>query len=95
MVNVFFSAVEKEAKKTHHELPVEENVNRLVPEGDEARTVEEAIAVLAYVSCLSSINLTSNRAYKRYGRMIRYCVSLSLYLCSKCLEVHWPANYKH
>lgn len=52
---MLFSAIEKEAKKTHHELVLEENVNRLVPEGDEARSVEEAIAVLAYVSCLSSI----------------------------------------
>lgn len=30
-----------------HEQPLEENINRVIVEGDEARTVEEAIAVLS------------------------------------------------
>ncbi|XP_064608990.1 coiled-coil domain-containing protein 124-like isoform X2 [Liolophura sinensis] len=32
---------------SHDELPLEENVNRLVTEGDEARSVEEAISLLS------------------------------------------------
>ncbi|KAJ8872492.1 hypothetical protein PR048_026098 [Dryococelus australis] len=34
---------------THIEKPLEENVNRILIEGEEARTVEEAIAVLRFV----------------------------------------------
>ena len=33
------------------ELPLEENVNQLVTEGDEARTMDEAISVLRLVNC--------------------------------------------
>lgn len=44
--------VEKEEKEnnkkieTHLDLPLTENVNRLQVEGEEARTVEEAISIL-------------------------------------------------
>jgi DNA-binding transcriptional regulator GbsR (MarR family) len=34
---------------THIEKPLEENVNRLQIEGEQARSVEEAIAVLRYL----------------------------------------------
>lgn len=38
----------KKEELTHDQLPLEENLNRLQIEGDEARTVEEAISVLGY-----------------------------------------------
>lgn len=41
------TAAEKEASLVHDEVPLEENVNRLVPEGDEARNVEDAITMLS------------------------------------------------
>lgn len=41
------AAAEKEAKLLHHEVRLEENVNRLEAEGEEARTVEDAISVLS------------------------------------------------
>ncbi|XP_045215838.1 coiled-coil domain-containing protein 124-like [Mercenaria mercenaria] len=41
------AADEKEASQLHHEVPLEENVNRLEAEGHEARSVEDAIAVLS------------------------------------------------
>jgi hypothetical protein len=48
-INIFsVTAQAKEDSKVHHELPLEENVNRLEPEGEEARSVEDAIAVLRY-----------------------------------------------
>lgn len=39
-------------EKSHLETPLEENVNRIVPEEGtvEARTIEDAIAVLRYLS---------------------------------------------
>ncbi|CAG5127583.1 unnamed protein product [Candidula unifasciata] len=40
-------AAKAKEKLTHVEIPLEENVNRLETEGDEARTVEEAISVLS------------------------------------------------
>lgn len=41
------AAAEKEASLMHHEVPLEENVNKLETEGEEARTVEDAISVLS------------------------------------------------
>ncbi|NWT77041.1 CC124 protein, partial [Prunella himalayana] len=43
-----FPAVEKEKEKSHLELPLEENVNRRLPEEGavEARSIEDAIAAL-------------------------------------------------
>ncbi len=43
-----FSAENEECEKErmHHEQPLEENINRLEVEGDEARTVEEALSLL-------------------------------------------------
>ena len=43
------AAAAKKADVPHDELPLEENLNRLQMEGDEARTVEEAISVLGCV----------------------------------------------
>nr|KAG5697357.1 hypothetical protein BaRGS_004083 [Batillaria attramentaria] len=40
------AAAKKEEDTPHDEKPLEENLNRLTVEGDEARSVEEAIAVL-------------------------------------------------
>jgi len=40
---------EKAQPETHLEKPIEENVNRLLVDGVEARTVDEAISVLRYV----------------------------------------------
>ncbi|KAG8331420.1 hypothetical protein J6590_042187 [Homalodisca vitripennis] len=37
----------KKAPETHIEQPLEENINRLQIEGDEARTVDEAISILS------------------------------------------------
>ena len=39
-------AADKEASLVHDEVPLEENVNRLVTEGEEARNVEDAIAMM-------------------------------------------------
>lgn len=54
--------VEKEEKEknveTHLDVPLIENVNRLQVEGDEARTVEEAISILRY--SLSSFMVSLN-----------------------------------
>ena len=47
-------AADKEASLVHDEVPLEENVNRLVTEGDEARNIEDAIAVMRYFT----INIT-------------------------------------
>ena len=41
-------AEDKEASLVHDEVPLVENVNRLVTEGDEARNIEDAIAVMRY-----------------------------------------------
>lgn len=38
--------VEKKVVETHLDKPVEENINRIVVEGEEARSVTEAIAIL-------------------------------------------------
>ncbi len=40
--------------KTHLDEPLEENVNRLTIEGETARSVEEAISVLTWVTALYS-----------------------------------------
>lgn len=40
---------EKEKIKTHLDAPLIENVNRLEIDGEEARTVEQAISILGYV----------------------------------------------
>ena len=45
-----YIVAEKEASLVHDEVPLEENVNILVTEGEEARNVEEAITMLRYVS---------------------------------------------
>ncbi|XP_066500152.1 coiled-coil domain-containing protein 124 [Hoplias malabaricus] len=37
----------KEKEKTHLDTPLEENINRIVPEEGSARTIEDAIAVLS------------------------------------------------
>ncbi|XP_062854283.1 coiled-coil domain-containing protein 124 [Trichomycterus rosablanca] len=37
----------KEREKSHLETPLEENINRIVPEEESARTIEDAIAVLS------------------------------------------------
>ncbi|GAA6071044.1 coiled-coil domain-containing protein 124 [Tachysurus ichikawai] len=34
-------------KKSHLETPLEENINRTIPEEDSARTIEDAIAMLS------------------------------------------------
>lgn len=41
------SAAEKQATLVHDEVPLEENINRLETEGDEARNVEDAITMLS------------------------------------------------
>lgn len=41
------AAAEKKEALLHHEVPLEENINRLEAEGHEARSVEDAIAVLS------------------------------------------------
>lgn len=41
------TAAEKEARLVHDEVPLEENINRLVTEGDEARNIDDAISVLS------------------------------------------------
>lgn len=41
---------EKEKIETHLDVPLIENVNRLAVDGEEARTIEEAITVLGYVT---------------------------------------------
>ena len=40
------SASKIKSQLSHDEVPLEENLNKLEIEGDEARTVEEAISVL-------------------------------------------------
>jgi len=42
---------------THIEKPLEENINRLQTEGVQARSVEEAIAVLRYLLTNISMSL--------------------------------------
>lgn len=44
-------------EKSHLEIPLEENVNRIIPEEGtvEARTIEDAIAVLRYKSFLRAM----------------------------------------
>lgn len=42
-------APKKEVIETHLTVPLEENINRLTIEGEEARSVTEAIAVLRFV----------------------------------------------
>ena len=44
----FIIAAEKQATLVHDEVPLEENINRLETEGDEARNVEDAITMLRY-----------------------------------------------
>lgn len=50
--NVTNSTLKKEKEKekidTHLSVPLEENINRLIPEGEHAHTVSEAIAILRY-----------------------------------------------
>lgn len=41
------AAEEKKARQVHDEVPLEENVNRLAEEGEEARSVEDAISLLS------------------------------------------------
>lgn len=45
------NAVKKEEKKieTHLDVPLEENLNRMTIDGEEARTVTEAISLLRYI----------------------------------------------
>jgi hypothetical protein len=43
------SSVKVKEPVTHIEKPLEENINRLQIEGEQARSVEEAIAVLRYL----------------------------------------------
>ncbi|KAL3866858.1 hypothetical protein ACJMK2_044115 [Sinanodonta woodiana] len=43
-------ARKKREKESHLEVNLEENINRMVTEGDEARTVEDAISVLSVQS---------------------------------------------
>ena len=43
-----YIAADKEESLVHDEVPLVENVNRLVTEGEEARNVEDAIAVMRY-----------------------------------------------
>uniref|UniRef100_A0A1B6L340 Coiled-coil domain-containing protein n=1 Tax=Graphocephala atropunctata TaxID=36148 RepID=A0A1B6L340_9HEMI len=45
--NLATTGTAKKAPETHIEQPLEENINRLQVEGDEARTVEEAISILS------------------------------------------------
>lgn len=51
-VSIFFisftaaAAAKKEEDLPYDEKPIEENLNRMVIEGDEARTIDEAISVL-------------------------------------------------
>jgi hypothetical protein len=42
------AAAAKQEDLPHDQKPLEENLNRMKLEGDEARTVEEAISVLGY-----------------------------------------------
>ena len=44
----YFAATAKEACLVHDEVPLEENINRLQTDGEEARNVEEAITMLRY-----------------------------------------------
>ncbi len=46
-------------EKTHLDMPLEENVNRIVLEEGtvEARNIEDAIAVLRYPNCFTDINM--------------------------------------
>ena len=46
---VTVAAAAKKADVPHDEQPIEENINRLQLEGDEARSVDEAISVLGCV----------------------------------------------
>lgn len=41
------AAAKKEQERVHHEIPIEENVNRLIPTEGQARNVEDAISVLS------------------------------------------------
>lgn len=41
------AAAKKEQERVHHEIPLEENVNRLIPVEGQARNVEDAISVLS------------------------------------------------
>ena len=40
---------QQEQENTHLSKPLEENINRVAVDGEEARTVEEAISVLRYI----------------------------------------------
>nr|KAI8769593.1 coiled-coil domain-containing protein 124-like [Biomphalaria glabrata] len=53
-------ALKAQQERTHIEVPLEENVNIQAVEGDEARTVDEALSVLRYgVYIQSSISISS------------------------------------
>lgn len=36
--------------ETHLEIPLEENINKVVVEGEQARSIDEAISILRYLS---------------------------------------------
>lgn len=42
---------EQQQQPTHLEVPLEENINRLQIDGDEARNIDEAITILRFVFC--------------------------------------------
>ena len=48
MLYLAAAAERKKEAIPYDERPLEENVNRLIPEGDSARSVEDAISVLRY-----------------------------------------------
>lgn len=66
--------------KSHLETPLEENVNRIIPEEgtEEARTIEDAIAVLRYqlFACTLDLNTTPNMNWVEWTHLT-YPVSLS------------------
>lgn len=50
------AAATKETVETHLTVPLEENINRLVVDGEEARSITEAIAILRYHSLVQNLH---------------------------------------
>lgn len=62
MVKAAKPSPKKEAVQTHLTMPLEENINRIDVEGEEARSVTEAIAVLRYYCSLFRLFFDKGRS---------------------------------
>lgn len=64
---------DKEPIETHLSAPLVENVNRIVVDGEEARSVSEAIAILRYLNLM--IFRLIDRVFPNLGAPV-HCVNL-------------------